>query len=269
MNLVKTIKLFSGGKFIRSESGLSFESGSEPRMRYCDASVKDFRNTVGQAQEGYKVWSGYSAYLRAQILYRMAEMTQSRKTEINALFKDLNPGPEFSQKMLEIMVYYAGFADKYQQIVSAVNPVQGSFANSSSSESLGVVVVLGENAGNPLGFIDSLCGVLAGGNSVIGIPGERELPFLAVLSEIFATSDLPPGAANLLSAKKETLDEVVASHHEVQGVSVPYSEPSRLSRLRSQGTGNLKRIVSCDGHQCLEKITSFSETKTTWIPGSY
>ena len=75
----KTYKLYVGGKFPRSETGRSFVPAKSPGINVARGSRKDLRDAVVAARAGLAAWSGSSAYLRGQILYRLAEMLESRR----------------------------------------------------------------------------------------------------------------------------------------------------------------------------------------------
>jgi acyl-CoA reductase-like NAD-dependent aldehyde dehydrogenase len=88
----KTYKVFIGGKFIRGESGRVMRAplrAGMPVRNYCRASRKDFRDAVVAARAGLNAWSGNSGYLRGQILYRAAEMLETRRSDLEA---ELSPG---------------------------------------------------------------------------------------------------------------------------------------------------------------------------------
>ena len=91
--VVKTIKLFIGGEFVRSESGNSFvqrQSGKGPTRdiaRLCEASNKDFRNAVAAARVGQSIWNKRTGYNRGQILYRMGEMFEGKRLEFCSILK--------------------------------------------------------------------------------------------------------------------------------------------------------------------------------------
>ena len=91
--VIKTIKLFINGEFPRTESGRSFAvpiHGSEHiYANLCQASRKDLRAAVEAAKEGLKSWSGKTAFNRAQILYRMAEMLEGKKQEAGQILEDV------------------------------------------------------------------------------------------------------------------------------------------------------------------------------------
>src|SRR6187399_929875 len=77
----KTYKLYLGGEFVRSESG-RYDEARDGRGRHLAnvprGSRKDVRDAVQKARAAQEKWGGMTAYLRGQILYRMAEMLESR-----------------------------------------------------------------------------------------------------------------------------------------------------------------------------------------------
>ncbi|MGC5284586.1 aldehyde dehydrogenase family protein, partial [Actinomadura citrea] len=80
----KTYKLYIGGAFPRSESGRSYPV-TDPKGRFLanasHASRKDARDAVVAARKAFPGWSGRTAYNRAQILYRIAEMLEGRRDQ--------------------------------------------------------------------------------------------------------------------------------------------------------------------------------------------
>ena len=79
----KTHKLFIGGRFPRSESGRTFrwEGPDGAEANVCRASHKDFRDAVTSARGAFPGWAGLTAYNRGQIIYRCAEMLESRSAQ--------------------------------------------------------------------------------------------------------------------------------------------------------------------------------------------
>ena len=77
--VAKTYKIYVDGKFPRTESGRYFalqDSEGRAIANVCRGSRKDFRNAVVAARKAAPGWSAASAYLRGQILYRVAEMLE-------------------------------------------------------------------------------------------------------------------------------------------------------------------------------------------------
>ena len=83
IGVAKTWKLFMGGAFPRTESGRSIEllaENGEFVAHICRASRKDLRNAVEVANGACTGWSRRSGYNRGQILHRIAEMMEARKS---------------------------------------------------------------------------------------------------------------------------------------------------------------------------------------------
>jgi acyl-CoA reductase-like NAD-dependent aldehyde dehydrogenase len=78
----KTYKLYVGGEFPRSESGRTYEAQGANVAR---ASRKDVRDAVRAARGAFPKWAGMTAYNRGQVLYRIAEMMEARRSEFAEL----------------------------------------------------------------------------------------------------------------------------------------------------------------------------------------
>ena len=86
---------------------------------------KDFREAVVAARKAQHGWAAKSAYNKGQILYRIAEMLESRKAQFVSELMDqgytsVDAQSEVSAS-IDRLVYYAGWSDKYQQVFSSVN----------------------------------------------------------------------------------------------------------------------------------------------------
>src|SRR5437763_16065011 len=71
--VLKTYKIYIGGKFPRTESGRYYllkDAKHQPLANICLCSRKDFRDAVVAARSAQSSWAGKSAYNRGQILYR-------------------------------------------------------------------------------------------------------------------------------------------------------------------------------------------------------
>ena len=136
LNIQKTRKLFINGAFPRSESERYIKwtsSDGKETVNISRASRKDFRTSVSAARKAVDGWKNKTAYNRGQILYRMGEMMESRKDQ---LVQELcMEGSQEKQAEIEVnstidlIIYYAGWSDKYQQLFSRVNPVAQPYFN--------------------------------------------------------------------------------------------------------------------------------------------
>src|SRR5437660_12789364 len=83
--VLKTYKIYIGGKFPRTESGryyvLKNPKSGEALANICQSSRKDFREAVLAARNAQPSWASRSAYNRSQILYRIAEMLEGRGSQ--------------------------------------------------------------------------------------------------------------------------------------------------------------------------------------------
>src|SRR5262245_35795452 len=99
LSVAKTYKLYIGGAFPRSESGRSMPmTGPDGRVfaHASKASRKDLRDAVAAARKAQPGWAGATAYLRGQILYRMAEMLEGKRPEFISIMQNsmhAAPGP--------------------------------------------------------------------------------------------------------------------------------------------------------------------------------
>ncbi|MGZ3650904.1 MAG: aldehyde dehydrogenase family protein [Bdellovibrionota bacterium] len=273
MRVPKTIKLYINGAFPRTESGRSFGVPATDGALYanlCDATRKDLRACVDAARAAFEGWAHRSAYNRGQILYRMAEMASSRTLEIEECLREVMGLSESAARAealsaVDAFVYFAGFTDKYQQLIGSVNPVSGPHHNFTTAEPVGVVGFLPEANMSYSGFVAHLAAILASGNSVIAVMPGKLGPMLAPLAEVLATSDLPNGVVNLLTESKNELFKQLATHMEIQSLCV--GDPALFAEARKLGIENMKRMAAPrkDPNQ-LAAILDFVEYKTVWHP---
>ena len=279
LKIAKTIKLFIAGEFPRTESGRSFpayKSGTQELYAHlCLASRKDFRNAVTAAQEAQKSWESKTAYNRSQILYRMAEMAEAKRAEfMEVLFSTLGYSEAEAgaavDGMIDAFVYYAGWADKYQQVMGAVNPVAGPHHNFTSTEPVGVVGLLADEKFDLARLAADLAAILVSGNTVVALLAKDGAAVLGALAETLATSDLPKGVVNLLSGDLAELKAQFGSHMELDSLSYQGSDKAVLAEVQKLGVENMKRIVKRAREPLsLEHLLSFIEYKTVWHPIGY
>jgi acyl-CoA reductase-like NAD-dependent aldehyde dehydrogenase len=261
----KTYKMFLGGAFVRSESGrtMSFEGIHIPR-----ASRKDLRDAVEAAAGAQAGWAGKSAFERSQIVYRISEMLSGRAAEFEGLLvaEGLEKAEALAdvQAAVEAAVYWAGWADKYNQLLGSINPVAGPYWNVSQLEPQGTVVSLVPGAGGIAALLDAVLPALVAGNAVVAL-SEGHLLSRLTLAEVFAVSDVPAGALNLLSGRLEELGPVAAAHMGVKALDVSGLDAKDRAELADAGAENMKRVVAPEGHGP-QRIAAFCEVKTVWHP---
>jgi len=254
----KTYKLFIGGAFPRSESGRTYDAKGANVAR---GSRKDIRDAVRIARQAGGAWSGMTAYNRGQVLYRVAEMMEARQAELASLCS----GGDEVERAIDRVVWYAGWADKFAQVVGSSNPVAGPYFNFTVPEPTGVTGIL---APEPplLGLVSRLAPVIVGGNAAVVIASESQ-PLVAIeLAECLATADVPPGVVNILTGLRSELAPVLASHMDVAALDLTGADGdgAELERL---GAENVKRIVRGRADsQSPYDIAAFLVLKTVWHP---
>lgn len=278
INVLKTYKIFIGGKFPRTESGRFYQLNNRSKAiaNVCLSSRKDLRNAVVAARGAFEKWSGATAYNRSQILYRMAEMMEGRKDQF--ISELVLQGVDRKKAALEIdlsidrVIYFAGWADKINQVFGSVNPVATSHFNFSLMEPMGVVGLVAPEKSGLLGLVSSLCPILVSGNCAVVLASEK-LPLCSItLAEVLATSDVPAGVVNILTGKKEEIMVHLAKHMDVNAIYLTDNLEHKKS-VQEEAIQNLKRVVvgkqkSWDDRTVENPyiITDFMETKTTWHP---
>ncbi|MEN9699145.1 MAG: hypothetical protein RLZZ301_343, partial [Bacteroidota bacterium] len=279
MEILKTYKLYIGGQFPRTESGRTYEvldAQQQVIANACLASRKDVRNAVQAARKAQASWARKTAFNRSQIAYRMAEMLESRKTafehELCQMGANVIEAKAEIQASIDRIVYYAGWADKYQALMGSVNPVSSSHFNFSIPEPMGVVGIVACQKSPLLGLLSQLLPVLIGGNTAVVLVNQAQ-PLAAIsLAEVMATSDFPDGIVNLLSGDIHELLPILSGHMDVNALSIAQIEDSLVNDAQSEAIDNLKRVMSYSidfsqsAAQGLSYISDFQEIKTTWHP---
>ncbi|HEV8231286.1 MAG TPA: aldehyde dehydrogenase family protein [Thermoanaerobaculia bacterium] len=277
----KTYKLYVGGEFIRTESGRYdpiLDSDGEFLANVSRGSRKDLREAVRKARAAHPGWASKSAYLKGQILYRMAEMLEGRAESFEKLLRDTRGSTSAAARIevraaIDRLVYYAGWSDKYVALLGTVNPVASSYFDFSVPEPTGVVGIVAPETPDFLGLVSHLAPVIVSGNTAVALVSEKyPLPSLE-LAEILATSDLPAGAANLISGRKEELVPHLARHMDVNAIADACGNKALSKSIAEDAAVNVKRVKRyaiadyfSEDAQGLDFIEFFTEIKTTWHP---
>ncbi len=276
----KTYKIYIDGKFPRTESGRYFALQSpdgEHIANVCRGSRKDFRNAVVAARNALPSWSAASAYLRGQILYRIAEMLEGRHAQFVGELVQQGESKRAAtaevDRSIDRLIYYAGWSDKFQQVFSAVNPVSSSHFNFSVLEPTGVVAVLAPESSGLLGLVSNVGPAIVGGNTCVALASESK-PLSAIsLAEVLHASDVPGGVVNVLTGFRDELREHFASHMDINAVVYCDGDESVAKGIQIGAAGNVKRVVARVGRdwssndaQSPYLIKDTQEVKTTWHP---
>ncbi|MFE1249951.1 aldehyde dehydrogenase family protein [Streptomyces sp. NPDC058766] len=280
LTVLKTYKLYVGGKFPRSESGRVYEVTDSKGKWLANAplsSRKDARDAVVAARKALGGWSGATAYNRGQVLYRVAEMLEGRREQFTREVADAeglsrSKAAAVVDAAIDRWVWYAGWTDKIAQVVGGGNPVAGPFFNLSSPEPTGVVAVLAPQESSFLGLVSVLAPVIATGNTAVVVASEKApLPALS-LAEVLATSDVPGGVVNVLSGSTAEIAAPLAAHRDVNAIDLAGAGQALATELEIAAADNLKRVLRAQpvddwrATPGIDRLTAFLETKTVWHP---
>lgn len=279
IEVLKTYKIFIGGKFPRTESGRYYtpkDAKGKALANVCLSSKKDVRNAVVAARKAFGDWSERSAFNRGQILYRIAEMLEGRRAQfIEELMKQGSSKVAAINEVnisIDRIVYYAGWCDKYNQVVSSVNPVSSSHFNFSSLEPMGIVGIVAEQNTSLIGLISLVLPAICGGNSIVVLASEK-LPLCSVtFAEVLHSSDVPAGLINILTGSTVEMAPTLASHMDVNALVSSNLDEKMNRELALFTVQNLKRKFDYSENwmkiesQALHYISDLQEIKTTWHP---
>lgn len=288
VSVAKAYKMFVGGAFVRSESGRYFQVEGEGHgdtdpetVNIPRGSRKDVRDAVLAAKNALAGWEKRAAFNRSQILYRLAEVMESRRPELVASLVRSGTGEAAATQEVETAIdrtiFYAGFADKYYGLLASQNPVTGPHFNFSIPESMGVIGVVAQDRPSLLGLVSTVLPVVTGGNTCVALASSVDPRTAIIWSECVATSDMPGGVINVLTGTAKELAPHLAKHREVIGIDAWIVDVDVRKTVESEGADNVKRVkthVPMDPESWLDErkgqglgwIERFLETKTVWHP---
>lgn len=279
VEILKTYKIYIGGKFPRTESGRFYNPTVEGKSigNICLSSRKDFRNAVVAARSAFEGWSGATAYNRCQILYRIAEMLEGRKSQFIDELMTQGATKVAAEKevnaSLDRIIYYAGWCDKYMQLFSAVNPVASSHFNFTLPEPTGVVSIFAPEESSLIGLVSTIIPVIASGNTCVVLASENKPLCAVTFAEVLNSSDLPGGVVNILTGTRKELHSHMASHMDVNALFYAGNDKKEILAIQKFAVDNLKRVVVKEfkniydaEHNSPYYIEDFVEMKTTWHP---
>jgi acyl-CoA reductase-like NAD-dependent aldehyde dehydrogenase len=305
LQVIKTYKLYINGGFPRSESGRTMaisHRGGEVIAHVAHASRKDLRDAVEAARSAQPRWAAMTPYNRGQILYRMAEMLESRRAEFVSILEATKGGrgtkarrhagtkgsatlrgamagaPLEVDAAIDRLVCYAGWADKYAQVMGCQNPVAGPYYNFTVPEPTGIVGIVAPDKPALLGLVTLIAPPLCSGNAVVALASDASPLAGAVFAEVCATSDIPGGVINILTAQRAELIEHIANHREINAIGAANIGPAQAKLLELGAAENVKRVKSWEFRaddwyeraivESPRMFEPFVEYKTIWHPSA-
>ncbi|HLS49558.1 MAG TPA: aldehyde dehydrogenase family protein [Actinomycetaceae bacterium] len=239
------------------------------------ASRKDARNAVRAARAAHAGWAARSGYQRGQLLYRIAELLQGRRHQLAGDLEALGSSPGEARTKIDgaiaSWVWYAGWADKYAQVLGNPNPVAGPFASVSVPEPVGVVATLAPPDHALAGLVAAVAPALATGNTVVALASFAAPLPAATLAEVLATSDVPPGVVNILTGEPRDIVGWLASHADVDALDLSGAAALDRAALEAAAAETLTTVVrpaQDPTARSLARLAALTETKTVWQTSS-
>ena len=242
----RTRKLWIGGRQKRPDGGYSLTQTGPSGAPFGEAprgGRKDVRDAVEAARRARAGWAGKTAYLRAQILYFVAENLAARAAEFTGALQDATgmaqeAAAAETQAAVQALFTFAAWADKHDGSVHSTPFRNVTFA---MNEPVGTVAIRCGDRAPLAGVAGAVAAALSQGNVVVVVVSER-FPLCALdLVQVLETSDVPPGAVNVLSGIHEEVMPTLAAHDGVDQLwdfvgDTLSGDAERLS------AGNLKRV---------------------------
>src|SRR5512132_2171855 len=190
------------------------------------------------------------------------EIMEARAAE----FAELSSGRTEVEEAIDRWVWYAGWADKYAQVLGSSNPVAVPYFNFTIPEPTGVVGVLAPPTPALGGIVSRLAPVIVGGNTAVVLASEPEPLASIELAEAIATADVPGGVVNILTGQRSELAPWLAGHMDVNALDLSGGDGD-LPELERLAAENVKRVVrGRSDRQSPYEIAAFQELKTVWHP---
>jgi acyl-CoA reductase-like NAD-dependent aldehyde dehydrogenase len=280
--ITKTPKVYVGGAFIRSESARTFpltDVAGNFVANIPQCSRKDLRNAVEAAAKAGPGWAKRTAYNRGQIIYRLGEMVEARRTELAAALRLGGASAAAATKevsaTIDRLIYYAGWADKYEQVLGSVNPVAAPYFNFTVSEPMGIIGLLAPQEAPLLALVSLLAPAITSGNTVVALASSAQPYPAIILGEMLATSDLPSGVVNLLTGLRAELIPTFATHAHLRALG-GVANKAEQTALKLGAAESVKRVKLfaaeapinwfSSEQQSVDALRAYLEFKTVWHP---
>ncbi|MDP7071091.1 MAG: aldehyde dehydrogenase family protein [Phycisphaerales bacterium] len=285
LEVIKTGKLWIGGKWPRSESGATFpvcNPQGEVVARCASASRKDSREAVEAARSGLSGWRDATATLRGQVMYRAAEMLEGRAAELAEALQVTGAGAAAARQEVEAavdrLVMLAGWCDKIHQVLGCQNSVAGPYHCFTIPQPCGVIVAFSPPEPPLLSLVTLVGAAMSVGNAVVAVAPPQAALAAVLFGEVLAVSDVPAGAVNILTGTQKDLVEPLGTHREVAVVVSAGLGKSERMKLRNAAADGIRRVHAVpwtgaawgdDQETCSPWfLEQFVEFKTLWHPSA-
>ncbi|MDT7809054.1 MAG: hypothetical protein QOJ70_2867 [Acidobacteriota bacterium] len=257
-------QLFIDGKWVDAESGKTFETPNPATgatlAEVAEGDKADIDKAVVAARRAFEgSWSKVSARDRGRMLYKLAQLIESKTQEL-AFIETSDNGKPIKEStyidlpgVVENFEYFAGWATK---IEGETIPVPGQMFNYTLREPVGVCGQIIPWNFPLLMAAWKLAPALAAGNTVVLKPAEQTPVGALELAKLIQEAGFPDGVVNVVPGYGETAGAALAAHKDIDKVAftgstevgklIAHAAADNLSKVSLELGGKAPNIVFAD-----------------------
>jgi betaine-aldehyde dehydrogenase len=260
----RTYQLYIDGQWVDAESGKTFTTPNpatgQTLAEVAEGDKADIDKAVAAARRAFEgKWSKMSARDRGRLIYKLAQLIESRSAELAAVETADNGKPIKETlyvdipQVVENFEYFAGWATK---IEGETIPVPGQMFNYTLREPVGVCGQIIPWNFPLLMAAWKLAPALAAGNTIVLKPAEQTPVGAMELAKLFEEAGFPEGVVNVVPGYGETAGAALASHPDIDklaftgstevGKLVAKAAADNLTKVSLELGGKAPNIVFAD-----------------------
>jgi betaine-aldehyde dehydrogenase len=220
-------QLFIDGQWVDAESGKTFETPNPATgatlAEVAEGDKADIDKAVAAARRAFEgKWSRMSARDRGRLLYKLAQLIESKTKELAELETADNGKPIKESTYIDLpgvaenFEYFAGWATK---IEGETIPVPGNMFNYTLREPVGVCGQIIPWNFPLLMAAWKLAPALAAGNTIVLKPAEQTPVTALELGKLIQEAGFPDGVVNIVPGYGETAGAALASHKDIDKIA--------------------------------------------------
>ncbi|HEM7892057.1 MULTISPECIES: aldehyde dehydrogenase [Burkholderia] len=192
-------------------------------MEVSTANAEDAAEAVVAADAAWRRadWAGLKPHLRAQVLYRIADLIMQRHEALANLQRRDNGKPIGETRVLVASAAntFRYFAACLETLDEELTPSRGDYLTMSVHEPIGVIAAITPWNSPIASDAQKLAPALAGGNAVVLKPAEVTPLVSLALARICEEAGVPKGVLSVLPGKGSVIGDVLVRHPLVKKVS--------------------------------------------------
>jgi acyl-CoA reductase-like NAD-dependent aldehyde dehydrogenase len=253
---MKQLQMLINGRMTGSQDGRSFQStcpaDNQPHAELPHATIADAEAAVAAARRSFDrgVWSEMEGSMRAQVLWRLADLLEANQEELCRLEAEDQGKPVGYTRLLEFPMvvdcfrYFAGWADKlYGQTIS----VPADALDFTLREPVGVCLGLPAN-NYPLAMAAwKLAPALAAGNSMVLRPSPQTPVTAARIGELCCEAGIPDGVVNILTEPGTEIAIFLVAHPQVDLIALTGGTETGKRVARTAASGLKRTLLELGG----------------------